>query len=362
MSSSPSAAAYSARTSAGASTRHAPGRGIDRVTGPMRVRTRRRTGWPTSLHMRRTMRLRPSFTTISTSADARSFACLHEAARARAGSGRRRARRPLASRLSAPGVGHAVDFGEVLLLDAVARMRQQLRELAVVGEDQQPFGVAIEPADREHPRLVGYEVEHRAPALRIARGRHDVGGLVQQPVHERRVGDDRDAVDASRAPAPDRRAGRAPRARRRPRRGPPRSAPRSRGAIRTRRAPRPSASARPRPLRTRRATSSTPAWSSAARSAGSGSSGAAADGVSPGMRRPRSSASTTDASGTKSPSAGSWSSESRPSRSRNMVVVPNSTGLPERGFVADFFDVPAGDERLQRRVDVHAADRRELRA
>ena len=35
----------------------------------MRVRTKRRTGCPTVEHMRRTMRLRPSFTTIS-SADA----------------------------------------------------------------------------------------------------------------------------------------------------------------------------------------------------------------------------------------------------------------------------------------------------
>ena len=50
----------------------------------------------------------------------------------------------------------------------MTRMRQQLRELAVVREHQQALGVAVEPADREHARLVGHEVEHRRPALRVA--------------------------------------------------------------------------------------------------------------------------------------------------------------------------------------------------
>ena len=34
------------------------------ASGPIRVRTRRRTGWPTASHMRRTWRLRPSWMTM----------------------------------------------------------------------------------------------------------------------------------------------------------------------------------------------------------------------------------------------------------------------------------------------------------
>ena len=112
------------------------------------------------------MRLRPSFTTIS-SALVPVIRLLHEPHARRAG-------RPvveldaLAQRAQRARRGHALDLGEVLLLDAVARMREQLRELAVVGEHQQAFGVAVEAADREHARLAGHEVEHgrRDPAGR----------------------------------------------------------------------------------------------------------------------------------------------------------------------------------------------------
>ena len=48
------AAPARARTSAAVSTRHRPGARPVSRTGPMRVRTRRRTGWPTAWHMRRT--------------------------------------------------------------------------------------------------------------------------------------------------------------------------------------------------------------------------------------------------------------------------------------------------------------------
>ena len=42
------------------STRHWPGANFVSLSGPMRVRTRRITGWPTSSHIRRTCLLRPS--------------------------------------------------------------------------------------------------------------------------------------------------------------------------------------------------------------------------------------------------------------------------------------------------------------
>ena len=46
------------------------------------------------------------------------------------------------------GVGHAQHLGLVHARDTVARMRQARGEVAVVGQDQQPFGIEVEPADR----------------------------------------------------------------------------------------------------------------------------------------------------------------------------------------------------------------------
>ena len=43
---------------------------------------------------------------------------------------------------------HARDAGFVGALDLVPRMRERCREVAVVGEQQQPFGVVIETANR----------------------------------------------------------------------------------------------------------------------------------------------------------------------------------------------------------------------
>ena len=78
----------------------------------------------------------------------------------------------------------AFDLGEVLLLDAEARMGQPVREIAVVGEQQQSLGVLVEAPDREDPRLEGHEVRDAATTVRIAGRRHHAGGLVQQEVHE----------------------------------------------------------------------------------------------------------------------------------------------------------------------------------
>ena len=51
-----------------------------------------------------------------------------------------------------PGPGTAADLGEILLLDAEPRVSEQLRELAVVGEKKQTFGLLVEAPDREDPR------------------------------------------------------------------------------------------------------------------------------------------------------------------------------------------------------------------
>src|SRR5690606_3517690 len=50
-----------ARTSSWVRGRHCPGSRLRSTSGPIRVRTRRRTGCPTASHMRRTWRLRPSW-------------------------------------------------------------------------------------------------------------------------------------------------------------------------------------------------------------------------------------------------------------------------------------------------------------
>ena len=85
------------------------------------------------------------------------------------------------SRHTLPSVG-ALDVGHVGLLDAVARMREPVRQLAVVREQERAGRVDVEPADRDDARLVADEVDDRRRALRIPRRRHDSERLVQQDV------------------------------------------------------------------------------------------------------------------------------------------------------------------------------------
>ena len=54
----------SRRTSSVVSSRHSPGFSRRSVSGPMRTRTSRRTGWPTASHILRICRLRPSWMAI----------------------------------------------------------------------------------------------------------------------------------------------------------------------------------------------------------------------------------------------------------------------------------------------------------
>ena len=54
-------AVMSSSTSAKVSSRDGPGLRVASPTPPIRVRTRRSTGWPTASHIRRTWRLRPSW-------------------------------------------------------------------------------------------------------------------------------------------------------------------------------------------------------------------------------------------------------------------------------------------------------------
>src|SRR6202790_3871387 len=58
---------------------------------------------------------------------------------------------------------------------------QRASEAAVISEQQQAFGVEIEPADRDQPRqAVGQIIEHRRPALGVGMGGHQTARLVKQ--------------------------------------------------------------------------------------------------------------------------------------------------------------------------------------
>jgi len=77
-------------------------------------------------------------------------------------------------------------------------------ELAVVGEQQQPFRVHVEPADRDDPRQIRRQVlEHRRPPLRVVVRGHEPARLVVAPEPRRCLLRDRLAVDGDAAPLVD---------------------------------------------------------------------------------------------------------------------------------------------------------------
>ncbi len=80
----------------------------------------------------------------------------------------------------------AIQPDHVLALHAVARMQEQLRPGAVVGEEQQPLRLLVQPADgiqpRSVPRLGRQQLHDRPIRVAVAHGRDDPGRLVQGPV------------------------------------------------------------------------------------------------------------------------------------------------------------------------------------
>ena len=76
----------------------------------------------------------------------------------------------------------AVEQGLVLFLEFVARVSHAEGEVAVVGQQEQARGGAVEPADRYDPLGDVDEIHHGpAPAL-VAHGRDVAGGLVEHDV------------------------------------------------------------------------------------------------------------------------------------------------------------------------------------
>src|SRR5262245_34804268 len=68
-------------------------------------------------------------------------------------------------------------------------MREPVRELAVVREQERAGRVRVQPSDRQHARFVLHEIDDDRPPMWISRGRDHPGRLVQEHVRER-LGDE----------------------------------------------------------------------------------------------------------------------------------------------------------------------------
>jgi hypothetical protein len=80
-------------------------------------------------------------------------------------------------------VRDAVDLGLVDARHLVAGMGDALRELAVVGEEDQAFGGHVQAPHRKQAGHGRNEVHHRRPLLRVEPRGHVPLGLVEQEVH-----------------------------------------------------------------------------------------------------------------------------------------------------------------------------------
>jgi hypothetical protein len=74
--------------------------------------------------------------------------------------------------------GRAPDLGVVGARDLEARMREPVRERAVVGEQDQPGGIGVEPPDRIEAAGAGDERDDRGPSLGVLDGGDDAARLV----------------------------------------------------------------------------------------------------------------------------------------------------------------------------------------
>ena len=178
--------------SAGVSARNCPGSRPFAVTGPKDTRRSFETGCPTASSSRFTSCCLPSWSATSTQA-------LFSASMTRARSTAMKSpstRTPALQPLERLRVGHPVHLGVVDARHLVARVRDALREGAVVGQQDEALGGHVEPADREEPGDRGHEVHDRRPALGVLARGDDAAGLVEDQVDGRLRRLDPDAVHA----------------------------------------------------------------------------------------------------------------------------------------------------------------------
>jgi hypothetical protein len=81
------------------------------------------------------------------------------------------------------GVGRSHQSEDVILLvEAVARMHDAIRDVAIVGQEQQALGVAVEPADGIDPLGNRHQIHYRAAVALILGGGDVAARFVEQDV------------------------------------------------------------------------------------------------------------------------------------------------------------------------------------
>ncbi len=80
-------------------------------------------------------------------------------------------------------VEHALDLDQISFRDMVAWMKQRLREIAMIGQQHEPFTIEIQPPDWKDPhRHPVQEILHGWTPLGVVEGGHDIFGLVEDEV------------------------------------------------------------------------------------------------------------------------------------------------------------------------------------
>ena len=83
---------------------------------------------------------------------------------------------------------HSRHLDQIFLLHAIPRVGEQVREGAVVGDEDHPFAHAIEPADGKQPLFTGHEIDHPGPARGVEVGGHHADRLVEHVDDPLRIG------------------------------------------------------------------------------------------------------------------------------------------------------------------------------
>src|SRR5687767_11151403 len=92
----------------------------------------------------------------------------------------------------------AADYGAISFGNLVARVGQELGELAVIRQDEQAGGIHVQPANGVDARPdAANELHDRTLGVRVLHSRHVAGGLVKKEVDALDVLGERLAVDAN---------------------------------------------------------------------------------------------------------------------------------------------------------------------
>ena len=75
---------------------------------------------------------------------------------------------------------HTGHLHEIFLLHSIPWMGQQVGEIAVVGDQDQPFAHPVEPADGKEPPLSRHEIDHPGPSSGVKVGRDRAHRFVEQ--------------------------------------------------------------------------------------------------------------------------------------------------------------------------------------